>query len=94
MLFFFLCGSARRLSAAEALLHPWVLGEDWTAGEVGERLKAMDTEYVGTPLGSDPELWLAKLQGLREGEEGDLGRAASGAPCRRFQPLRSIVAEI
>ena len=53
-----------RFSAADALRHPWILGEDWEIGDVNGQLAAMDTEFITTPEGEQPEHWLEKLAHL------------------------------
>ena len=60
-----------RCTAAEALADPWVLGTDWTADLVAEKLAALDTSSATVPGNyRTRQEWLAQvaiLTGVSEG---------------------------
>jgi hypothetical protein len=62
----------RRYTAAEALVDPWILGNDWTEDQMRAKVDAMDTSSVVVPTGYAQADWMAQVKKVMDAK-GDGG---------------------
>lgn len=62
---------ATRYSAAEALMDPWIMGDDWSVEEVQAKVAALDSSSVVVPTGYAQSEWVEQVKRVMTAKDED-----------------------